>query len=389
MCCEYIRLNGKMTLRSLVDHHMLASDRRSFFERESENTVTCKRVYCSCLLAFLEDLPFVVLNICLVIRPFMSTQTDACRTWVIDQNSTIFSVCKLCFSVVMLTHKLKLLKDFPHIWSTRKALVRERKELDHREIKLFYLFCEGERITHKVHGDGTVAKVNLHDPPSDRRGEKLIYIIVFDNGERHRYSEFSSNKLTRTNEQLRPIFNASEDLVKGAHVWHAERGWGAIEAVDLTGKSGKASSVRDHGFAGMVCQSPGASLSRNSVLEVCQNHKLFREHSSNRLEALVAKMVPHQMTTGEVLFRIGDKGSDMFVLESGELACVARNNEDLNVLKAGACFGELAALGLHTERTLTVRAKCPALVYRLTSGDFEVKCCMFVPALSAYGFWAV
>ena len=244
-CCEYIRQRGKRDLKCLINHHMLASDRRSFFERESENTVMCKRVYCSMIVAFLEDLPFVVLNLCLVIRPFMASQPPACPKWVIDQNKQIFTVCKMCFSVLMLTRKLTLLKDFPGIWATKKALMKERKELDQREIELFGLFHEGERVTHKNHGDGTVVRVNLHDAQSNKHGEKFIYTVVFDNAGRHRYSELSSEKLARTGEQLRPLINLAADLVKGTHVWHATRGWGAIEAVNLKSERGNPSSMTE------------------------------------------------------------------------------------------------------------------------------------------------
>jgi CRP-like cAMP-binding protein len=37
---------------------------------------------------------------------------------------------------------------------------------------------------------------------------------------------------------------------------------------------------------------------------------------------------------------------------------------------AGASFGELAALGLNTERTLTVQARTKSIVYRIRAEDF-------------------
>ena len=77
------------------------------------------------------------------------------------------------------------------------------------------------------------------------------------------------------------------------------------------------------------------------VLGVCQKHKLFEGHSPERLREVVSKMVPIKLRPGEVLFRVGDKGTDMFVLQSGELACMSRENKEVKVLKAGECFGEL------------------------------------------------
>ena len=61
----------------------------------------------------------------------------------------------------------------------------------------------------------------------------------------------------------------------------------------------------------------------------------------------------------------------MCTLQSGELGCVTRENKEVDVLKAGACFGELAALGLTPERALTLTAKSTTVVYRVAAKDFE------------------
>ena len=56
-----------------------------------------------------------------------------------------------------------------------------------------------------------------------------------------------------------------------------------------------------------------------------------------------------------MLFIAGDVGTELFIVASGELACIAPDGNEVRVLEAGACFGELAALGLNCERSLTVR----------------------------------
>ena len=87
----------------------------------------------------------------------------------------------------------------------------------------------------------------------------------------------------------------------------------------------------------------------------------------------------------------------MFIVQAGELACITNAGVELPVplktgvlvfwyhqehqtlcafaprpqLCAGAVFGELAALGLTTERSLTIQAKGPAVVYRLDGHDFK------------------
>ena len=59
-------------------------------------------------------------------------------------------------------------------------------------------------------------------------------------------------------------------------------------------------------------------------------------------------------------------------MQTGQLSCIARDGKEVNVLTAGAVFGELAALGLNIERSLTVVAKCASVLYQLDADAFEI-----------------
>ena len=75
------------------------------------------------------------------------------------------------------------------------------------------------------------------------------------------------------------------------------------------------------------------------LVTICQAHELFQEHSTDMLQELISKMVRREMTPGEVLFRLGDAGTDMFVLQSGELGCATEEDVEVKVLQPGECFG--------------------------------------------------
>ena len=115
----------------------------------------------------------------------------------------------------------------------------------------------------------------------------------------------------------------------------------------------------------------GGYTHKMELMEMCKKHALFEQHSNSQLAHLIAKMVPLELNEGDPVFCKGDKGQDMFVLHSGELACMTNETIEVKVLRAGDCFGELAALGLSTERTITIQAKCRSVVYQVASTDFE------------------
>ena len=72
---------------------------------------------------------------------------------------------------------------------------------------------------------------------------------------------------------------------------------------------------------------------------------MFEFHSDPQLYALVCKMVPRDLAAGEVLFQLGEKGTSMFVLYTGELSCIIKDGTEVKVLVQGerrilgVCFG--------------------------------------------------
>jgi CRP-like cAMP-binding protein len=141
------------------------------------------------------------------------------------------------------------------------------------------------------------------------------------------------------------------------------------------------------------------------VRAMCLAHKLFEQMSPVQAEQLLERLQPQQLQKEEILFSAGDTGSDMFVVCSGVLACINKDGNTVKLLgrgvyrvwgsterwgignavtltferlafrreelNAGEIFGELAALGLNTERTLTMRAQYNCMLYRLGGSDLR------------------
>ena len=73
---------------------------------------------------------------------------------------------------------------------------------------------------------------------------------------------------------------------------------------------------------------------------------LFAPFSPEELDALYACTYERNMTTGEMLIQRGDPGTSMMLILAGEVRVVLPgidgNDQDLNTLREGAVFGEIA-----------------------------------------------
>ena len=90
--------------------------------------------------------------------------------------------------------------------------------------------------------------------------------------------------------------------------------------------------------------------------------------------ALVSLWKVHTMKAGEVLFRKGESGSAMYVIEEGEIEIFLPvgppvNEVQLSVLNEGEFFGELS-LFADTPRTATARSLADTTLVEMQRGDF-------------------
>jgi CRP/FNR family cyclic AMP-dependent transcriptional regulator len=98
--------------------------------------------------------------------------------------------------------------------------------------------------------------------------------------------------------------------------------------------------------------------------------------------ALDAPMLEHLASTlrlatpdaGDVVFREGDKGSEMYVVLHGEFEVLKRSKQGIDarvaMLGTGDWFGEMSILDVHN-RSATVRALSPSRLLVISASDLD------------------
>jgi CRP-like cAMP-binding protein len=91
--------------------------------------------------------------------------------------------------------------------------------------------------------------------------------------------------------------------------------------------------------------------------------------SSSRLDELVQRF-----PAGSVIFKEGDLGSEMFIIQNGQVRIsrvIGEQERELAVLEKGDFFGEMALLEELPERSASVTAITDVEVLQLRSADFD------------------
>ena len=108
-----------------------------------------------------------------------------------------------------------------------------------------------------------------------------------------------------------------------------------------------------------------------------QSNRIFEEMNFGALSTLVERLVERTLNSGDVLFRVGDigertiprmlreirgdvvkvqcSGRHLYVVKSGELACLSRRNEEVAVLRTGLLACRCRASHCHCQAALSIR----------------------------------
>ena len=101
---------------------------------------------------------------------------------------------------------------------------------------------------------------------------------------------------------------------------------------------------------------------------------LFGALSDEVLEHLARTLGTLRVQPGDVLFREGDPGREMFVVLDGEVEVMkkSRRGREMRVALLGPsdCFGEMSLIDVQP-RSATVRAVAPTRLLRVSSEDFD------------------
>jgi CRP-like cAMP-binding protein len=101
-----------------------------------------------------------------------------------------------------------------------------------------------------------------------------------------------------------------------------------------------------------------------SEAESLSNLPVFQECEAEFLQELAEKLERRMFITGENIVTQGEDGDSMYIIARGKVN-VMKGGMQLAMMCAGACFGELAVLGICSERAATVVCATPCDIQML------------------------
>lgn len=104
---------------------------------------------------------------------------------------------------------------------------------------------------------------------------------------------------------------------------------------------------------------------------ILKNIPLFKNLDDDDLALITARLQPEHYPRGTTIFREGDKGETLYLVESGQLAVVGREvGEIIALMGPGSFVGEIALL-LAGKRTATLQVTIDTKLWALNKKDFE------------------
>jgi hypothetical protein len=111
----------------------------------------------------------------------------------------------------------------------------------------------------------------------------------------------------------------------------------------------------------------GASIFTRDLLD---RVPLFRGGDPLLLNRISQMLRPRTIEAGQLIVKMGEPGTEMFLICRGEVSVLNGQGKVLNTLKDGDCFGEIGVL-ISTPRTASVRANSLCDLFVLEKADFN------------------
>lgn len=105
--------------------------------------------------------------------------------------------------------------------------------------------------------------------------------------------------------------------------------------------------------------------------EMTLNTPLFQGFAASEIAAICGAGKLREIEAREILFRHGDPGDSMYVLEQGEVELIFVDGVPGKLLRDGDVFGEIALITDRHQRTATARAKTRCRLRVLDEAAFE------------------
>jgi len=110
-------------------------------------------------------------------------------------------------------------------------------------------------------------------------------------------------------------------------------------------------------------------MERAPEIEFLRGVPLFRDVEESVLRALWPSFRERRLRKGEILFRAGDTGEELFLLKKGSIVVskpiAGRIEQVLARLEPGEAFGEMSVFGDERHRSATCQADVDAFLYSL------------------------
>jgi CRP-like cAMP-binding protein len=114
----------------------------------------------------------------------------------------------------------------------------------------------------------------------------------------------------------------------------------------------------------------------NDLREILQKNPMFKSLSAAEIESLAASLKTRSLPAGQVLFNLGDSGSEMILVREGQIAIYMpdpgspQTGQALRIFKTGEILGEMALID-HLPRSTSARAESDCSIASLSIEDFR------------------
>jgi len=110
-------------------------------------------------------------------------------------------------------------------------------------------------------------------------------------------------------------------------------------------------------------------MNRLPEIDFLRKVPLFHEVEEAVLRELWYAFVERRLRKGEVLFRMGDHGEELFIIKQGSIVVsrpvTGRVEQVLSRMEPGEAFGEMSVFGDQRHRSATCQADADTLLYSL------------------------
>ena len=111
------------------------------------------------------------------------------------------------------------------------------------------------------------------------------------------------------------------------------------------------------------------------ITELLKKSAILKDLPEATLEELSAALQTRTLPVGEVLFKLGDPGTEMILVQEGKIAIYMPGErpelgQAIRVFQPGDMFGEMALID-HMPRSTSARAETPAIVLTLNAAAFD------------------